>query len=106
MKNREKFLVEKIDISFIKITPEIITSEKEFTKNFFSKIDEIEDLIINNNNINEISKKYNLKVKTVNEYYPRKDSEDLLDEIYKKRNKKVLEILEKNDFFYYMKLKI
>ena len=103
--NREKFLVEKIDISFIKITPEIITNEKEFTKNFFSKIDEIEDLIINNNNINEISKKYNLKVKTVNEYYPGKDSEDLLDEIYKKRNKKVLEMLDKNDFFLLYEIK-
>ena len=37
-----KILVEKIDISLIKITPENISGETEFTDNFFSKIDEIE----------------------------------------------------------------
>ena len=68
-KNKGNFLLEKIDVSIIKITPKNLTGETDFTENFFSKIDEIEDLIINNNNINEISKKYNLKVKTVNEYY-------------------------------------
>ena len=76
--NEEKFLVEKIDISLIKITPENISGETEFTENFFSKIDEIEDLIANNSSIDEISKKYNLEVKIVNEYYPGKESEDLL----------------------------
>ena len=104
-KNKGNFLLEKIDVSIIKITPKNLTGETDFTENFFSKIDEIEDLIINNNNINEISKKYNLKVKTVNEYYPGKDSEDLLDEIYKKRNKKVLEMLDKNDFFLLYEIK-
>ena len=104
-KNKEKFLVEKIDISIIKITPEKISGETEFTENFFSKIDEIEDLIANNSSIDEISKKYNLEVKIVNEYYPGKKSEDLLDEIYKKRNKQVLEILDKNDFFLLYEIK-
>ena len=103
--NEEKFLVEKIDISLIKITPENISGETEFTENFFSKIDEIENLIANNNSINEISKKYNLEVKIVNEYYPGKESEDLLDEIYKKRNKQALEILDKNDFFLLYEIK-
>ena len=97
--NEEKFLVEKIDISLIKITPENISGETEFTENFFSKIDEIEDLIINNSKINEIAKKYNLKVETINEYYPKKNNEDLLNEIYKKRNINTLELLDKNDFF-------
>ena len=97
--NESKFLVEKIDISLIKITPKNISGETEFTENFFSKIDEIDDLIANNANINEISKKYNLKIKIINGYSPGKDSEDLLDEIYKNKNKKVLEIIDKNDFF-------
>ena len=43
--NKEKFLAEKVDISLIKITPNNLTGETEFTENFFSKIDEIEDLI-------------------------------------------------------------
>ena len=97
--NKEKFLAEKIDISLIKITPNNLTGESDFTENFFSKIDEIEDLVINKSKINEIAKKYNLKVETINEYYPKKNKEDLLNEIYKKRNTNTLELLDKNDFF-------
>ena len=104
-KNKEKFLVEKVDISFIKITPESISGETEFTENFFSKIDEIEDLITNKNNINEIAKKYNLEVKIINEYSPEKDGENLLDEIYTNRNKEVLKLLDKNDFFLLYEIK-
>ena len=53
-KNKEKFSVEIMDISFVKITPESIVDGKEFTEEFFSKIDEIEDLILNNESIEEI----------------------------------------------------
>ena len=104
-KNEEKFYVEKVDISLIKITPENITGEVEFTNNFFSKIDEIEDLISNNSSINEISKKYNLKVKIINEYYPNENNDELLNEIYKNRDKKILEIVDKNDFFLVYEIK-
>ncbi len=97
--NKKKFLVEKIDISMIKITPENISGEKDFNENFFSKIDEIEDLIANNVNIKEISKKYNLELKTIKEYYPDRENDNLLDEIYKNRNKNEIEIIDKNDFF-------
>ena len=83
----------------IKITPENISGEKDFNENFFSKIDEIEDLIANNVNIKEISKKYNLELKTIKEYYPDRENDNLLDEIYKNRNKNEIEIIDKNDFF-------
>ena len=104
-KNEEKFLVEKIDISLIKITPKNLSGETDFTENFFSKIDEIEDLIANNNGINKIAKKYNLKIKNFKEYYPGKNNDDSLDEIYNKRNSKVLELLDKNDFFLLYEIK-
>jgi peptidyl-prolyl cis-trans isomerase D len=103
--NKEKFLLEKVDISLIKITPQNIMGESEFTENFFSKIDEIENLVANNNNIDVIAKKYNLEVKKVKEYSPGKYSDLLLDEIYKKRNKNVLELLDKNDFFLLYEIK-
>ena len=104
-KNEEKFSVEKVDISLIKITPENMTGESEFTNNFFSKIDEIEDLILNNSSINEISKKYNLEVKIIKEYYPKENSDELLNEIYKNRDNKVLDIVDKNDFFLVYEIK-
>ena len=97
--NKELFLVDKIDISLIKLTPKNVTNEDEFTDNFFSKIDEIEDLVANNTNINEISKKFNLKVEIIKEYHPDKNNNTLLQEIYQKRNNEVLNLLDKNDFF-------
>ena len=103
--NKEMFFIEKVDISIIKITPDGLTGETEFTENFFSKIDEIEDLVTNNNTINDIAKKYNLKVRTVKQYHPDNNGDDLLDEIYKQRNSKDLELLDKNDYFLLYEIK-
>ena len=103
--NKELFLVDKIDISLIKLTPENLTGETEFTDNYFSKIDQIEDQIANNTSINEISKKFNLKTETFNEYYPSKNKDLLLEEIYKKRNEQALNLLDKNDFYLLYEIK-
>ncbi len=103
--NKELFLIEEIDISLIKLSPANLTGEVEFTDNFFSKIDQIEDLIADNISINEISKKFNLKVETFKDYYPGKNNDDLLQEIYKQRNDQVLNLLDKSDFFLLYEIK-
>ena len=103
--NKELFLREQIDISLIKLTPEILTGEVEFTDNYFSKIDEIEELISSNTRINEISQKFSLKMEIVNDYYPDKNNDVLLSDIYKKRNEQTLNILDKNDFFLLYEIK-
>ena len=103
--NKELFLVDKIDISLIKLTPENLTGETEFTDNFFSKIDQIEDQIANNTSINEISKKFNLKIETFNEYYPSENKDILLNEIYKKRDELTYNLLDKNDFYLLYEIK-
>ena len=103
--NKEKFLIEKVDISFIKITPDNLIGETEFNENFFKKIDEIEDLVINNNNIDEIAKKFGLKVAKNTDYYPGKIKDNLLNEIYKKRSTSKIELLDKNDFFILYEIK-
>ena len=45
---------------FIKLTPIDLTAVDEFGDLFFQKIDEIDDLIVEGNNIDFLSKKYNL----------------------------------------------
>ncbi len=97
--NKEKLYIDLIDISYVKITPEILTQEKEFSKNFFSKIDEIENLIFNNVNIKTISNEYNLNLNLVKEYNFESSNDALLKEIYRKRNEEKLQILDKNDYF-------
>ena len=98
-KNKELFLVDQIDILLIKLSPENVTGELEFTDNFFTKIDEIEELIASNININEISKKFNLKIEIFNDYYPGQNKDQLLQDIYKIRNEQALNLLDKDDFF-------
>ncbi len=98
-KNKEKFSVEIMDISFVKITPESIVDGKEFTEEFFSKIDEIEDLILNNESIEEISSKYNLKINNVANYQPNNDGDDILKDIYNKKVENQVELIDKNNFF-------
>ncbi len=98
-KNKDKLSLDVIDISYVKLTPETLTQENEFTENFFSKIDEIENLILNNTNITSISKKFNLNLNLVKEYKINDNDDELLKEIYKKRNENQLQIIDKNDYF-------
>ena len=103
--NKELFLVEQVNISLIKLTPENVTGEIEFTDSFFSKIDEIEELIGANVGVDEISKKFNLNIEVVSDYYPGKNNDVLLDEIYKKRNEQTLNLIDKSDFFILYEIK-
>ena len=98
-KNSEKFLVEKINFSLIKITPKNLVNENEFSDKFFSKIDQIENLLLNNINIKEIANKYNLTIDNFNEFVPNESTEDYIKEIYLKRNKQTKQLLDKNDFY-------
>ncbi len=103
--NKTKFLVEKIDISIARLTPQTLSGENEFTENFFSKIDEIDDLLSNNISISEISKKYNLKIETFEEYSPGNNNKPILNEIYNERNSKTTDLVDKNDFFLLYEIK-
>ncbi len=103
--NKENFLVEKIDISYIKITPENLAGVNEFNEDFFSKIDEIEDLISNNSNINQIATLFNLKINKVNEYFIGEGDNQILNDIYAKRKGKNIDLIDRNDFFVLYEIK-
>ena len=64
--NKKNFLKKYINIKYIKLLPEVLTGQKDFSKIFFKKLDEIDELIVNESDIEEISKKYNLKIKESN----------------------------------------
>ncbi len=107
--NSEKFKREIIDISYAKIIPETLTDQKEFNETFFSKIDEIENLILNDNNFDTIIKNYSLKPNIITEYDGRlnaiDDDNKIIYEIYVKRNQDKIQIIDKNDFFLLYEIK-
>ena len=104
-KNEEKFKREIIDISYIKITPKTLTDQKEFNETFFSKIDEIENLILNGNNFNVILKSFSLKPTIIIEYDGNQNNKKFIYEIYQKRNQDKIQIVDNNDFYLLYEIK-
>ena len=59
-KNKNEYKQVYKTIEFIEINPENLTGSKDFSDNFFAKIDKIDDLIVEGNKINFILKKFDL----------------------------------------------
>ena len=78
---------EFIDFSYVKITPKDLIEIDDFNDDFFKKIDDIENSILNNNGINEIKKTYSLNVNTYTKFKADNESGDILKTIYSNRFK-------------------
>jgi len=98
--NEEKLKKELIDFSYVKITPQNLVQGTEFNENFFSKIDELENQILNGSNIIEISSIFGLKVKQIKGFVDKNNEELIFNEIYQKRNQEKIQILDKNDYYF------
>ena len=96
--NKDSFLLKLVDISYAKITPEILTDQNAFNEQFFSIIDEIENQIMNNVSIEEIANNYGFSLKIKKEYNG-KDDDKLIKEIYNATNGEETNLLDKDDFF-------
>ena len=97
--NEEKLKVDYINLSYTIIDPKSLIEIEEFNDEFFEKIDEIENSILNGFNINDISKKYNLTLVSKNNYQFDENDDDKLKEIYRKRNDDKIQLIDKNDYF-------
>ena len=97
--NEDNLKEELIDIKYTKITPKTLLDISEFNDDFFKKIDEIENSIFNGSKLNEIQKIHNLKLEVVSNFNNQIDSDEILQEIYSKRNEDKTQIIDKNDFY-------
>ena len=97
--NEENLKEELINFSYSKITPLNLIEIDEFNNDFFKKIDEIENIILNGSNIEDIKKKYNLKLEYINNYNDDEQNNKILNEIYQKRNEDKIQLIDKNDYF-------
>ena len=97
--NEEKLKIELIDFSYTKITPLNLVQETEFSENFFSNIDEIENQVLNDTKIKEIATNFCLKISKVNNFDDRNNNDLLFKQIYVKRNQDKIQIIDKNDFY-------
>ncbi len=97
--NKEMLKEDYIDFSYAKITPKDLVEINEFNDEFFKKIDDIENSILNGSNINQIKNNYNLKVKNYNQYKSDNKSDEILKFIYSKRNDDKIQLVDKNEYF-------
>ena len=98
-KNKDNLEREYIDFSYSIIKPENLTNSKEFSDNFFAKIDEIENLIIDGKDINQIKNLYNLNLDDRSDHIPSNDEGKIENEIYKNRNESKIRLVEKSDYY-------
>ncbi len=97
--NEENLKEDFIDFAYIKITPKNLIQIDEFNNEFFKKIDEIENDILNGLSINEIEKKYDLKVNNYKNFKESPEENKILKEIYSKRNEDKFQLIDKNDYY-------
>ena len=97
--NDEKLKTELIDFTYVKITPQNLVQEKEFSENFFSKIDELENQILNGYSFKEISSNFNLQVSKIKDFKYSNNQDLIFKEIYQKRDQDKIQIVDKNDFY-------
>jgi len=97
--NEENLKEDFLDFSYAKLTPISLVGVNEFNNEFFKKIDEIENSILNAANIEDIKIKYDLKLEYFNNYNNKENDNETLNEIYKKRNEDKIQLIDKNDYY-------
>tara|TARA_B100001250_G_scaffold3985_1_gene3384 strand:+ start:57 stop:1478 length:1422 start_codon:yes stop_codon:yes gene_type:complete len=97
--NKDNLMEEFVDFSYTKITPSNLIEIDSFNDDFFKKIDEIENSILNGSNLDEIKKKHNLKIETIINFKNNKDEDEILKEIYSERNNDKVQLIDKNDYY-------
>tara|TARA_Y100000816_G_scaffold49277_1_gene31228 strand:- start:296 stop:1717 length:1422 start_codon:yes stop_codon:yes gene_type:complete len=97
--NEENLKEEVIDFSYAKITPSNLIDSDEFNNEFFKKIDEIENSILNDSSIEDIRKIYDLKIEYLSNYNNQDKNNEIFKEIYEKRNDEKIQLLDKNDYY-------
>ena len=75
--NNDLLKVEHIDFKYSVINPQNLIGTKEFNQEFFDKIDEIENSIINGIDFNTIISEFNLNSKTINDYKYSNESDSI-----------------------------
>ena len=103
--NEDLLKKDYIDFSYIKIDPQKLIQSNEFNKEFFKKIDEIENSILNGFNIDQIKNKYNFATINKNNYASKNEEDEILNEIYLKRNQEKIQLIDKNDYYLLYEIK-
>ena len=103
--NREDLKLDFIDLSYVKLTPEKITNNKEYSTEFFKLLDEIENNIANENTIENVIKKYDLDPNRINNVKNNKNEDSIVNEIYNNRNLSKVNLIDMDEYYLLYEIK-
>ena len=99
IKNNQDILkMDFIDFSYAKITPQSLIEIDEFNDEFFKKIDEIENDILNEVSLEDIARKNEIKLQKRNNF-KFVNEDDVFKEIYENKDKKEIVLKDKDNYF-------
>ncbi len=101
--NSDQLRIEYIDFKYSIINPENLVGMSEFNQEFFDKIDQIENNILNGVEFSSIVSEFDLKTITINDYRYLEKSDLIKKKIYEVRNNK-FDIFENNENFIIYKI--
>ncbi len=94
--NSDQLKVEYIDFKYALINPQNLIGIDEFNQEFFDKIDQIENNILNGMEFDVIISEFNLNSKIIDNYKFSEKSDEIQKKIYEVRNNN-FDIFENND---------
>ena len=101
--NSDQLKVEYIDINYALINPQTLIGINEFNQEFFDKIDQIENNILNGVDFTTIISEFDLISKSIKDYKFSDDSNEIEKKIYEVRNND-FDIIENNENFVIYKI--
>tara|TARA_Y100001970_G_scaffold147736_1_gene181363 strand:- start:1518 stop:2933 length:1416 start_codon:yes stop_codon:yes gene_type:complete len=101
--NEDQLKVEYIDFKYSVINPQNLIGVNEFNKEFFDKIDEIENNILNGVDLNSIISEFNLNLKIVTNYKYSDKSNTIEKKIFENKNNN-FDIIETEENFILFKI--
>ena len=103
-KNEDNLKKDFIDFSYSKITPQNLTGSSEFDNNFFEKIDEIENKILNGEKFDNLMNELKIQIISKENYNPDNNEDELGKIIFEKRLDENFQIIDKNNFYLVYKI--
>ena len=101
--NNDQLKVEYIDFKYALINPQNLIGFNEFNQEFFDKIDQIENSILNGIKFDAIISEFNLDSKKINDYKFTEKSDEIQKKIYEVRNNN-FDIFENKDNYVIYKI--
>ena len=99
--NKDQLKIDYIDFKYAVINPQILIGINEFNQDFFDKVDQIENNIINGDDFDTIISEFNLSSISINDYKYSSESNEIEKKIYEVKNNDFDIFENKEDFIIY-----